>query len=105
MAVYYDLKIRCPACIAVGLSGGVPSYWYHDCGGRLQVGDNAFYRCSSCQHTSHIKNWRYACASHQGNYRETNVNHFASAISTASQLSGIAGKIWMLRLLENLGNW
>lgn len=106
MTTYYDLKIRCPACISIGRSGGIPSYWYHDeCGGRLLVGDNACYRCSACGYTSHIKNWRYACTSHQSSYWETDSNHFASAISTASQLSGTAGRVWMLRLLANLGDW
>lgn len=106
MATYYDLKIRCPACLNMGLSGGIPSYWYHsDCGGKLQVGDNACYRCSGCGYTSHIKNWRYACASHQGSFRETRSNHFASSIATAAQFLNTGGRLWLLTLLENLGDW
>jgi hypothetical protein len=106
MAIYYKLKIRCPACIAMGRSGGIPSFWYHDsCGGRLEVGDDACYRCSLCGYTSHIKNWRYACESHQSSYRETNTNHFADAISTAGQFSDTGGRMWLLRLLENLEDW
>ncbi len=106
MTTYYDLFIRCPACIYQGKIGGIPSYWYHsDCGGRLEVGDNACYRCSWCGYTSHIKNWRYGCESHQGSYWETDANHFASAISTAGQMLNIGGRIWLLNLLNNLGDW
>jgi len=106
MATYYELKIRCPACISMGRSGGTPSYWYHnDCGGKLEVGDDANYRCSYCSYKSHIKNWRYSCSSHQGNFQSTNSNHFATAIATAGQLSGVAGRLWMLNLLSNMGDW
>ena len=42
MATYYNLNIRCPACIANGFSGGTPGQWYHvNCGGKIQIGDDA----------------------------------------------------------------
>jgi len=106
MTTYYNLFISCPACIYQGYLPGIPSYWYHsDCGGILEVGDNACYRCSWCGYTTHIKNWRYACESHQGSYWYTNSNHFASAVTMAAQVMNIGGRQWFLNLLCNLGDW
>lgn len=106
MTTYYDLKIRCPACIAVGKSGGYLSQWYHtDCGGRLQIGDNAYIRCSNCYYQDQIKYWRYACESHETSYRPTNANSFANAIATAAQIANIAGVRWYQKLLDNLDDW
>jgi hypothetical protein len=104
METYYDLIIRCPACIAEGKHGGNPTQWYHtNCGGKIQVGDDANFKCASCSYSSHIKNWRYACQAHATDFRATTSNHLASAVSTAGQVVGIAGKKWLINLLENLG--
>ncbi len=104
---YYDLLIRCPACLADGKDGGIPSQWYHnDCGGKMQIGDNANLRCEVCgdNSSSHIKNWRYRCSAHATEFRATTSAHFATAASTAGQLTDIAGVKWLIRLLENLGD-
>ncbi|KOR37980.1 hypothetical protein AM228_04140 [Planktothricoides sp. SR001] len=105
MATYYDLKIRCPACIADGESGGAVSQWYHNnCGGKIQIGDDANYKCIKCNYSSHIKNWRYAHEGYHTDYRPTTSAHFANAISTAGQVASVAGKQWLITLLENLGD-
>ncbi len=106
MAQYFDLVIRCPACIAENRDGGVPSPWYHaNCGGGLTIGDDANYRCKSCSVSLHVKNWRYACAAHESDYRPTSSAHLANAVSTAGQITSRAGRQWLLTFLENLGDW
>lgn len=106
MATYFDLYIQCPACIKDnGYDDDPPGQWYHNnCGGKIQVGDNAYYKCLSCGDSSHIKNWRYACRRHQSDFRSTTVAHFANAIAIAGQITGKAGRQWLMTLLENLGD-
>jgi predicted RNA-binding Zn-ribbon protein involved in translation (DUF1610 family) len=105
MATYYDLIIRCPACIADGGSGDSPSQWYHaDCGGKIRVGDDAYFKCVSCGDNWHIRYSRYACREHESDYRSTTAAHFANAISTAGQITSVAGKKWLITLLENMGD-
>ena len=60
-------------------------------------------RCTSCGSSRHIRNWRYACEEHEADYRSTTAAHFASAVSTAGQITSVAGKNWLMRLLENMG--
>jgi len=101
---YYDLIISCPACLCDGKTGGAQKQWYHaNCGGKIQVGDNACYKCCTDNFVSHIKNWRYACEAHESDYRKTTPAHFASAISAAGQVTSLAGVKWLQKLLENLG--
>lgn len=105
MTSYYTLFIQCPACLYEGARPGPASYWYHaDCGGKLEIGDNAYYRCQRCDHMSHVRSWRYACSGHVSSYRSGSADHFASAISVTSQLSHIDRR-WLYRLLENLEDW
>lgn len=106
MATYYDLKIRCPACLANGEEPGPASQWYHGksgCDGKIQIGDDAQMKCASCGESFHIKVARYACAKHQTDFRSTTPGHFATAISTAGQVTSVAGRQWLIRLLENMG--
>jgi len=106
MVQYFDLVIRCPACLKEDKDGGVPRQWYHStCWGKLQIGDNAYYHCLKCGLESHVRNWRYACESHANDYRLTTSAHLASAISTAGQLTGRAGKEWLMRFLEQCDDW
>jgi hypothetical protein len=106
MAIYYDLVMRCPACIASGGSGGTPGQWYHrNCGGRLQVGDNACYLCTKCPTELHVRDWRYACGEHASDYRPTTSAHLANAISTAGQITGVAGRQWLMRFLDAMGDF
>ena len=106
MTRYFDLIIRCPACLAENRDPGPADVWYHiTCDGRLQIGDDATYRCTSCRHTRHVKEWRYACAQHEADYRPTTSAHLASAISTAGQITSVAGRQWLMSFLDNLGDW
>ncbi len=106
MAVYYDLFIRCPACIARGESGGAASQWYHiDCGGKLRVGDTATYQCTRCSEEQHVKYWRYACREHESDFRPTTAAHLADAVSTAGQITGKGGRQWLMRFLDAMGDF
>lgn len=106
MAQYFDLVMRCPACIADGRDGGVPGAWYHErCEGGLQIGDDAYLRCKKCSFANHVRGWRYACAAHESEYRPTSSAHLANAVSTAGQITSLAGRQWLLTFLQNLGDW
>jgi len=103
---WFDLIMRCPACIADNKEPGPQSQWYHTMDdGKIQVGITAEYRCLSCQHQSHVQHWRYACEAHEADYRPTTSVHLANALSTAGQITSIAGRQWMMTFLENLGEW
>lgn len=109
MATYYDLIIRCPACLAAGEEPGPASQWFHaksGCNGKIQIGDDAQMKCANpkCGDTFHVKVARYAHEGYHTDYRATTPAHFASAISTAGQVTGVAGKQWLIRLLENMGD-
>ncbi|MDY7053847.1 hypothetical protein [Limnospira fusiformis] len=106
MATYYDLYIQCPACIKdFGYDSEPPAQWYHNnCGGKIQIGDDAYYKCLSCGHSSHIQNWVYRCSRHT-DFRYTTAAHFANAVSVAGALTGKAGRQWLLNLITNLGDW
>lgn len=105
-AEWFDLVMRCPACLADNREPGPISQWYHAMdSGTVQVGSSAEYRCLGCKHQAHVKEWRYACETHQTEYRRTNAAHLSNALSTAGQITSIAGRQWMTRFLENLGEW
>ena len=104
--VWFNLIMKCPACLSAGKDAGPQGQWYHAMdGGVIQVGSVAEYRCMSCQHNEHVRNWRYACEAHQTEYRPTTSAHLANALSTAGQITSIAGRQWMHTFLENLGEW
>lgn len=107
MATYFDLIIRCPACLADNKSPGPASQWFHNgCGGKMQIGDDAQLKCEKCGEAFHVQIARYACKAHATDFRATTPAHFASAISTAGQITGVAGRQWLIRMLENMGdNW
>jgi hypothetical protein len=106
MATYYNLIIRCPACLAEGKQPGPAAQWYHakpGCSGQMQIGDDAQLKCAQCGERFHIKIARYAC-NHHTDFRPTTPAHFASAISTAGEVTATAGRQWLIRLLENMGD-
>lgn len=103
MAEQYYVFIRCPACIAEKKKVGPPSQWYHsNCGGKLKIGDDAYYQCEKCNHRSHVKDWRYSCQYHS-DHRPTSSNHFANAVSIYGEAASSGGAKWLIRLLQNLG--
>ena len=104
--VWFNLVMRCPACISANKEPGPQGQWYHSMdGGVIQVGSIAEYRCMSCQHHEHVRNWRYTCEAHQIDYRPTSSAHLANALSIAGQITNMAGRQWMRTFLENLGEW
>ncbi|MDY7053846.1 hypothetical protein [Limnospira fusiformis] len=107
MATYYDVFMQCPACIAEkGYDNQPPRQWYHaNCGGKIQIGDDAFYKCLVCGHSSPVKNWRYACGINSMDDRPNSYGHFANAVSVAANLSSYPGKQWLLTYIQNLGDW
>ena len=105
MTTYQKLYIQCPACLARGRSAPA-SYWYHsDCGGALELGSNATMRCADCGHASHVRNWRYSCENHLGQYRTTSSAHLAGAISMSAVMVAAGGRTWLMKLLDNLSDW
>lgn len=105
-AEWFNLVMRCPACLADGREPGPPGQWFHaPDDGPVRVGSNAKYQCASCHHVEHVRNWRYACEAHQTDFRATSSAHLANALSTAGQITSIAGRQWMQKFLENLGEW
>lgn len=104
--VWFDLVIRCPACIKEEREPGPEGQWYHAADdGKIQVGNNAEYRCRRCEHHSHVKDWRYACERHATEYRPTTAAALANALSVAGQITSTGGRRWMQQFLENLGEW
>jgi hypothetical protein len=103
MTTYHDLVMQCPACIAErGYDHEPARQWYHaNCGGKIQIGDDAHYKCLSCGHSSHVKNWRYADSCSEMDDRSNSYGHFANAISAAGQMTNLAGRQWLLTFLEN----
>ena len=103
---WYSLVMRCPACMADSKEAGPAAQWFHATDdGPIEVGSSADYRCTNCRHMEHVKNWRYACEAHQTEYRATSSGHLANALSTAGQVTSVAGRQWMQKFLENLGEW
>lgn len=100
MATYYDLVMRCPFD-----TKGIAVQWYHaDCGGKIRIGDDAYLKCISCGCSYHLRYWRYRCHESESDYRPTTAAQFASAIAMAGQVTSIAGKKWLMTLLENMGD-
>ncbi len=103
---WFNLVMRCPACLADNRDPGPVDQWYHAMDSAMvQVGSSAEYRCLGCKHTEHVRNWRYACQAHQTEYRPTTSAHLSNALSTAGQITSIAGRQWMQKFLQNLGEW
>ena len=106
MATYHRLYFQCPACLSRGQRTAPAGYWYHGaCGGPLEIGGDATVRCADCRYTSHVRNWRYSCENHTGQYRGTTSAHFAGSISMSAALVAAGGRSWLLNVLDNLADW
>jgi hypothetical protein len=104
--VWFDLIMRCPACLAKGVDPGPEALWYHSLDNdKIQVGNNAEYKCTGCNYMSHVRNWRYACKLHETDYRPTSSEHLANALSVGGQFASQGGREWLQRFLDNLGQW
>jgi len=108
---YYRLYIQCPVCIGMGYR--VPfTHWIHgNCGGYLEIGDNAHYRCARCLHEDHVAFWEYGCPYHSGgngNYlvhKKVSVNSIIKALGIAVQMADYGGSVWMKKFLDNLWDY
>jgi hypothetical protein len=111
MAMWTDLIMGCPACAAKNNSLGDPAQWYHaNCGGAMEVSDDAVLRCKRDGTAYHISSWRWGCPKHgdptrQDYYQATNSTATAAQISVAGALTNKMGKAWLMRFLDNLGDW
>lgn len=105
MTTYYDLVIRCPADIHWGHPTN-RAQWYHaNCGGKIQIGDNACYKCLSCGQKQHIKYGQYTCMNYEIDFKPMKAdNNYVTAISILGQVTSIAGGRWLRTLMENLGD-
>ena len=107
MATYYNLIIRCPACLSSDKEPGPASQWFHakpGCSGKIQIGDDAKLKCTACGESYHLKTARYACEYHT-DFRSATAAHFATAISTAGQMTSVGGQQWLIKVLQNAGDW
>lgn len=106
---FFELFVSCPVCHDNGLNTPRTFWSHHNCGGKLFVGDNANYLCSSCNHMSHVRHWEYSCPSHsQGaNYQflKASSGSIAVMLSTAGQLTTEAGVAWLQAFLSNMGEF
>jgi hypothetical protein len=79
----------------------------HD-GGAVFVGDNAHYRCQGCSHHAHVREWSYGCPNHSGDqieYVKARSASVAQAVSTAGQMVNATGQQWLIRFLQNMGEF
>ena len=107
---YFHLFISCPVCNDQGRN--TPrSFWEHydnNCHGEIYVGDNAFYKCKKCGHSSHVKNWGYNCPSHSNSpdeFVKASSQALAGAVSTAGQMVNECGLPWLQKFLANMCEW
>jgi hypothetical protein len=107
-ATYYKLKISCPVCHDQGRNTP-QSFWVHaKDGGPIFIGDDAHYQCESCQYHNHVMEWRYGCPQHSGDkleYLKASSQGLAQAVSTAGQMVMATGNQWLIRFLENMGEF
>ena len=107
-STYFRLYIACPVCHEQGRN--TPrSFWKHyNCGGDVYVGDNAFYKCKKCGHSSHVQAWGYNCPQHASSpdeFVKAGSAAIAAVMSTAGQLVKECGQQWLLKYMSNLGEW
>ena len=107
---YFQLYIGCPVCLERG-TNTPRSYWTHgdaNCNGDIYVGDNAYYKCSKCGRSSHVKNWGYNCPTHSSipdEFVRVSAATLAKAIGTAAQMVTEVGLQWYQEFLKNMGEW
>lgn len=108
-ATYFKLRISCPVCHDQG-KNTKQTFWVHagGCGGALFVGDDANYQCQKCDHYNHVKEWAYGCPEHSGDnieYLKASSQGLAQAVSTAGQMVTATGNKWLIKFLENMGEF
>ena len=107
---YFELHIACPVCRERGITtpqtGWIDAH--NNCGGIIYVGENAYY-CCEYGHTAHIRECKYKCPSHSTSDDEYIGVGSSAAItevmSCAGQMVSEVGQKWLVKFLENLGDW
>ncbi|MDR2406549.1 MAG: hypothetical protein LBE13_00325, partial [Bacteroidales bacterium] len=73
------------------------------------VGENAYYYCEACSHTEFVKEWRYKCPSHATSDNEYvgvgTIATIAEIISCSGQMASAVGQQWLIKFMQNLGEW
>ncbi|MCL1989079.1 MAG: hypothetical protein FWG64_14070 [Firmicutes bacterium] len=111
MATYFELYFQCPVCIALGNTNIPTSYWEHSSdGGIIEVGDDANYRCKSCNQKAHVSKWQYGCPGHSGDngelvYKAASPQSMVKAFGIAAQMSDQYSSQWLKNFINNLGEW
>ena len=112
---YFKLHIPCPVCRERGINTP-QSNWKHatnNCEGEIYIGDDANYFCKKCNHKSHIiKGWRkYKCPMHSTSddyYIFSNAYYVdgpPEIIACLCMMVSAVGNHWLIKCLENLGDW
>lgn len=105
---YFKLRISCPVCVDQGRNTP-QSFWTHyGCGGSVFVGENAYFRCNSCNNSAHVKEWSFNCPSHSDDtttFLKPSSQGFAQAISTAGQMVSETGHRWLIEFMKNMGEF
>ncbi|GIM59639.1 hypothetical protein [Capnocytophaga canimorsus] len=108
---YFKLKIACPVCRERGITTP-QTFWvhaYNNCGGEIYIGDNACYYCKKCNHYEHIRTWKYKCPQHSTSDDDYvglgSVAAIAEVVSCAGMMVSATGQQWLIKCLENLGDW
>ncbi len=66
MSLKYDLYIP---CAVKSCSDKSYKYWYHaNCGGRVQLRDDAYLVCPKCYTSAIMFDWDFSCAGHGYKY-------------------------------------
>lgn len=111
--LFVELNIACPVCFEKTGNMGPASRWMHNaCGGSIALGENAYYQCSNHDAYSHVSRWAYSCPnpSHpldsRGNrFVKPSSLSIAYQISVAAQMVETGGREWLIKVLENLGDY
>jgi hypothetical protein len=109
---YFELYVTCPVCREKGIVTP-QTQWLHkdnDCGGAIYIGDNACYYCDKCEHTGKLKSVKMECPTHStsdGYYisLDNSTLSIAEVISCVGQMVSEVGQKWLIKFLENLGDW
>jgi len=111
--LFVELNIACPVCYEETDQMGPTSRWMHNaCGGSIALGENAYYECSHHDAYEHVGKWAYSCPSpnhpvdSRGNrFVKASSIIFTHQISVAGQMVETGGTEWLIKVLQNLGDF
>ena len=84
-----DLYMPCPAS---GCSSRNFTYFTHTpgCGSRLEVSNKAKIGCSGCSFTCDLKDYRFTCSNHSGEYRTMDRYSLDKSLSMALMMGRVS---------------